>query len=111
MTKEEVLQQCTIEGLIVKLPPTQLERKLYTDVAKSLELIGGKWKGGKVAGFVFAVDPTDLLEQITNGEKRNLKKNINFLPHLMILLMNWYNLQILMKTIQSLNQVRDKVQL
>ena len=77
-TKEEVLQNCTVEGTVIKLPNTQLDRKLYQEVAKSLELIGGKWKGGKVFGFVFATDPTDLLDQIANGEKRNLKKEFQF---------------------------------
>jgi hypothetical protein len=78
MTKEEVLQQCIIEGNIVKLPGVQLDRKLYMEVAKALELIGGKWKGGKIAGFVFPQDPKELLEQIANGEKRNLKKEYQF---------------------------------
>lgn len=77
-TKEEVLQNCKVDGAIVKLPNVQLDRKLYQEVAKSLKLIGGKWKGGKVFGFVFDVDPTDLLEQIANGEKRNLKKEFQF---------------------------------
>ena len=77
-TKNEVLQNCTVEGLIVKLPNVQLERKLYQDVAKALELIGGKWKGGKIFGFVFAEDPTDLLRQISNGESRNIKKEFQF---------------------------------
>jgi hypothetical protein len=77
-TKEEVLQNCKVEGMIVKLPDTQLERKLYQEVAKALELIGGKWKGGKVFGFVFTTDPTELLNQIANGEKRNLKKEFQF---------------------------------
>ena len=78
MTKEEVLQQCTVEGNVVKLPNTQLDRNEYLEVKKALELIGGKWKGGKVFGFVFATDPTDLLEEIANGEKRNLKKEFQF---------------------------------
>lgn len=78
MTKEQVLQNCTIDGNVVKLPNEQLERKLYQEVAKALELIGGKWKGGKVFGFVFTTDPTDLLDQIANGEKRNLKKEFQF---------------------------------
>lgn len=77
-TKEQVLQNCTVDGTIVKLPNVQLERKLYQEVAKSLELIGGKWKGGKVFGFVFPHDPTDLLQQIANGEQRNLKKEFQF---------------------------------
>jgi SAM-dependent methyltransferase len=78
MTKNEVLQKCTIDGLIVKLPNVQLDRKLYMEVAKALELIGGKWKGGKISGFVFLEDPSDLLYEIANGEKRNLKKEYQF---------------------------------
>lgn len=78
ISKEQVLQNCIVEGNVVKLPSEQLNRKLYQEVAKALELIGGKWKGGKVFGFVFATDPTDLLEEIANGEKRNLKKEFQF---------------------------------
>lgn len=77
-TKEQVLQNCTVSGNIVKLPEGQLDRSLYMEVAKALNLIGGKWKGGKVAGFVFATDPTDLLDKIANGEKKNLKKEYQF---------------------------------
>lgn len=77
-TAQEVLQQCTIDGLVVKLPVIQLDRKLYQEVAKALELIGGKWKGGKVFGFVFTEDPTELLAEIASGEKRNLKKEFQF---------------------------------
>ena len=78
MDKETCLQSCIVEGLIIKLPNYQLDRKVYQEVAKSLELIGGKWKGGKVAGFVFNEDPTDLLAQIAGGESRNLKKEYQF---------------------------------
>lgn len=77
-TKEEVLKNCTIEGNVLKLPNVQLDRKLYMEVAKALELIGGKWKGGKIFGFVFQTDPSDLLENIANGKKRNLKKEFQF---------------------------------
>jgi hypothetical protein len=48
------------------------------EVKNKLELIGGKWKGGKVGGFVFQEDPTDMLEQIANGENRKLKKEFQF---------------------------------
>lgn len=78
MTTQEVLQKCTVEGVVIKLPNVQLERNAYQEVAKKLELIGGKWKGGKVAGFVFQEDPTELLEQIANGENRNIKKEFQF---------------------------------
>jgi len=78
MTKEDVLKSCVVDGMVVRLPNIQLDRKLYQEVAKALELIGGKWKGGKIFGFVFQTDPADLLEQIANGEERNLKKEFQF---------------------------------
>lgn len=74
----ETLKNCRVEGNVVKLPEEQLDRKVYTEVKNKLELIGGKWKGGKVYGFVFNEDPTDLLAQIAGGENRNLKKEYQF---------------------------------
>ena len=78
MDKIAVLRQCTVEGTIVKLPPIQLERNLYLEVKKALDLIGGKWKSGKTQGFVFEQDPTDLLAQLAGGGNRNLKKEFQF---------------------------------
>ena len=78
MTKIEVLNESVVEGLIVKLPDTQLDRKVYLEVKKALELIGGKWKGGKTMGFVFTSDPTALLAEIAGGAKRNLKKEFQY---------------------------------
>ncbi len=78
METMEILKQCEIRGNIIKLPQGQLERKQYLEVKKKLELIGGKWKGGKIAGFVFEQDPTELLNQIANGIDRNLKKEFQF---------------------------------
>lgn len=80
MNKQDILKSCRIEGNIVKLPEVQLERKLYQEVAKSLNLIGGKWKGGKVMGFVFDEKPDKLLATIANGEKKDLKKEYQFFP-------------------------------
>jgi hypothetical protein len=77
-TTEEVLQACTIEGNIVRLPDVELDRKLYTDVKKILGKIGGVWKGHQTQGFVFEQDPTDLLTEIAAGTKRNLKKEFQF---------------------------------
>jgi phospholipid N-methyltransferase len=77
-TKEEILKQCTVDGNVVKLPSIQLDRKEYLEISKAIELIGGKWKGGKISGFVFTEDPTELLKQISTGEKRNLKKEFQF---------------------------------
>ena len=80
MDKMTALKACTVENNVVKLPDVQLDRKVYLEVKKALELIGGKWKGGKVFGFVFSSDPTELLEQITNGENRNtlVEKKVSF---------------------------------
>jgi phospholipid N-methyltransferase len=74
----EVLQKCVVDGMIVRLPPVQLERSLYMEVKDKLEKIGGKWKGGKIAGFVFKNDPAELLAQVAAGAKRNLKKEFQF---------------------------------
>jgi hypothetical protein len=77
-TIEEVLKNCIVEGNIVKLPDTILDRKLYQGVAKKLELVGGKWKSGKIKGFVFEENPESLLKEISSGETRNLKKEFQF---------------------------------
>lgn len=78
MEVKEVLQKCTVDGMVVKLPEGQLDRKLYEQVAKALQGIGGKWKGGKVMGFIFPTDPTENLDRIAGGEKINLKKDFQF---------------------------------
>lgn len=77
MNKDQVLEQCTIEGNVVKLPDVQLERSLYMEVNKALQGIGGKWNR-KEAGFVFPSDPAVLLGRVQDGEKINLKKDFQF---------------------------------
>jgi len=74
----EILNQSTINENIIKLPPKQLERKQYLEVKRKLEGIGGKWKGGKIQGFVFEQDPSQLLYQIINGANINIKKDYQF---------------------------------
>lgn len=61
MTTQEVLQQCTVEGNVVKLPAQQLDRKLYQDVAKALQLIGGKWTGGKTQGLTAIITAIEFI--------------------------------------------------
>jgi PRTRC genetic system protein E len=78
MTTQEILQKCAIQGKLVKLPDVQLDRKDYLEVKKALELIGGKWKGGKTMGFLFETHPTALLKKLCEGEKVNLKKEFQF---------------------------------
>lgn len=74
----DTLKNATVSGTVVKLPEGQLDRKVYLEVKQRLELIGGSWKGGNVGGFVFQEDPTEMLNQIANGEKRNIKKEYQF---------------------------------
>lgn len=79
MTTQEILQQCTVDGYVVKLPNIQLEYTTeYVPVKKKLELIGGKWKAAKIQGFVFEEDPTALLAALAAGEKKNPKKEFQF---------------------------------
>jgi phospholipid N-methyltransferase len=78
MLTTDILKQCYCEGNAIKLPAYQLDREDYLAVKKSLELIGGKWKGGKVQGFVFNQDPQELLAEIAGGDNRNLKKEYQF---------------------------------
>lgn len=78
MEVTEILKNCKVENNTVKLPGIQLERNNYLEVKKALELIGGKWKGGKTQGFVFDEDPTEYLSHICEGEKINLKKEFQF---------------------------------
>ncbi len=78
MTTQEILNDCTIDGNHVKLPDVKLERKVYTDVKRALEKMGGKWKGGKTAAFVFAEDPTALMRRAQSGEKVNTKQEFQF---------------------------------
>ena len=78
MTTNEILKECTTSGNVVKLPNRQLPRDEYMGVKKALEGIGGKWTGGKVAGFVFQTDPKELLSKLVGGEKVNLKKDFQF---------------------------------
>lgn len=73
-----VLSHSRVDGHILYLPPEQLERKLYLDVNKCLELIGGQWNR-KEKGHVFSSDPSDLLDEMINtGEVTDSKKEFQF---------------------------------
>jgi len=77
---QQVLNDLTIDGKIVRLPEGQLDRKLYEGVKKALEGIGGKWKGGKTQGFEFAHDPSELIGKLQGGDRVHLKKEFQFFP-------------------------------
>jgi len=76
-----VLNNCKIvNDNIIKLPDIKLPDNIFKDVKKAIEKIGGKWKGGKIYGFVFDSNPNDLLKSIQTGEKRNIYKELQFYP-------------------------------
>lgn len=73
-----IFKDCTVEGNVIKLPTYQLDRKDYLAVKKTMSNNNGKWKGGKVFGFVFDHDPTELLTKLQGGEVVNNKKETQF---------------------------------
>ena len=78
MTKQDFLNQCFVSGNTVHIPREQIDSKLYAEIKKAFHKIGGKWKGGKIWGFVFTENPTPLLESLQNGDERNIKKEFQF---------------------------------
>ena len=57
---QDVLNRSTITGCLLKLPPGQLDTKLYGAIKKALEFAGGKWNTSQ-QGFLFGFDPTEKL--------------------------------------------------
>ena len=52
-----LLERSTLTATSLKLPPGQLDRKLYEAVNKVITNAGGKWRGGLVQAHIFASDP------------------------------------------------------
>lgn len=79
----DVLSRSTLDGNMLRLPEGQLDRKVYEDVKKVLETLGGKWKTGPQA-FVFPKDPGMVLaEAMENGHALIAKKHFQLFetPH------------------------------
>lgn len=77
----EVFSKCTVIDNILKLPVEQLDRKIYDEVKKQLEAVGGKWKGGKTQGFIFdaEISASDVLVQLQSGKDyAEAKKEFQF---------------------------------
>ncbi|MBK7380594.1 MAG: methyltransferase [Ignavibacteriales bacterium] len=73
----EVLNNSKLENNVLFLP-LQLDRKLYQDVNKVLECLGGKWDR-KLKGHKFGDDVESLLNDAINfGEVINQKKELQF---------------------------------
>jgi len=79
-TVKEVLIDCTTDDYVLRLPDCQLDRKMYLDVKKALEMAGGKWKGGKTNCFMFPIDAESVKEEMTSSDKdvTKLKKEHQF---------------------------------
>lgn len=70
-----VLSTASINENTVVLNCGQLDRKLYQDVNKALEALGGKWNR-KAKGHVFSSDPSEKLDNaILTGEVTPPSKN------------------------------------
>ena len=63
---QDILRQSRIEGMLLYLPPGQLDRKVYQEVNEVLERLGGKWNR-KQKAHVFASDPTATFQGIFAG--------------------------------------------
>lgn len=75
-----ILDNCRVEGNVLYLPDTQLDRKTYESVNKVLVNIGGKWNR-KAKGHVFEENPVDLVENlILTGEVTDIKKEFQYFP-------------------------------
>lgn len=73
----EILERSTIGGNTLKLP-AQLERKLYLEVAKVLETLGGKWDRS-AGGHVFKDDPGTLIQAaLESGQALDEKTHFQF---------------------------------
>lgn len=75
-TKIEVLNQAKVENAIIYLPDVKLEREEYLEIAKSLNFIGAKWKGGKTRGFVFdkTITHENAVELLAKAQESNIKE-------------------------------------
>jgi predicted RNA methylase len=70
-----VLEGCTIEGNLLRLPEGQLDRKMYVAVNKVLTDLGGKWTR-KVRGHMFPGNPADALATVLETGKSENQKSI-----------------------------------
>lgn len=69
----EVLDRAEVDGPALRLVG-QIDRKLYTDTNKALELAGGKWNRGAKA-HLFPIDAADAIEPILlTGEITDARK-------------------------------------
>jgi predicted RNA methylase len=75
-----ILKNSTIDGLLLKLPEGQLDRKMYEAVAEVLKRCGAKWKGGKISAHVFEVDTVHMYKATVETGIMPPKNPLAFFP-------------------------------
>jgi predicted RNA methylase len=74
----DVLASMEVEGSVARITEGVLDRKLYVNVNKALEAIGGKWSRS-ARGHVFDGDPSDALDEVVlTGEYTDKKQAFQF---------------------------------
>lgn len=74
-----ILSNVLVEGNTVYLNCAQLDRKMYLDVNKILETMGGKWNR-KAKGHIFDGDPNEKLEAILLSGEYDKPADFGFFP-------------------------------
>ncbi len=75
----DALRNADVDGAQLQLT-AQLDRKLYLEVAKAIEALGGKWNR-KAKAHVFAYDAGNMIEDaIATGAVTNLRDLYQFFP-------------------------------
>lgn len=70
----DILRRSAITGDLLILPPGQLDRKLYDQVAKAIKLLGGQWKTHR-KGFVLSPTFEDAFtDALGSGKVIDIKK-------------------------------------
>lgn len=70
---EQILDSARCEGNLLYLNIPNLNRGCYEQADKLIQLLGGKWRGGKTKAHVFKDDPQPILEAYrTTGELPDL---------------------------------------
>lgn len=70
----EILERSVVEGALLRLPPTQLDRVTYAAVNKVIEAAGGKWSR-KDRAHVFQGDAVDTIDPILLTGEYTLTKH------------------------------------
>jgi predicted RNA methylase len=74
-----ILDRCQCRENKLFLPPEQLDRRVYIEVNKVLQAMGGKWNGGKVRAHVFDDDPASAVsDAIASGQVTDRKQELQF---------------------------------